>query len=288
MPVTNCLSIDVEGFVEAYLNTIPIPEDMRSKREGDREIETNMEFILALLDKHKVRATFFFLGRIGEDLPEVVRRTREAGHEVGCHGWDHQRIYQLEPERFREMLRRAKSVLEDSSGSPVIGFRAADFSITDSSLWALDILIEEGFRYDSSIYPIGMHDVYGIKDAQPGIHRHANGLYEFPLAVKDVLGRRIPFGGGGYFRLYPVALTRALMKSTNRKGAPCMFYLHPYEVGPVIPRVPGLPALRRFRHYYNVSGGGPRLEKIIGSFPFEAARSVIEAQDPSAGEFFRS
>jgi polysaccharide deacetylase family protein (PEP-CTERM system associated) len=205
-----------------------------------------------------------------------VRSIAAAGHEVGCHNFEHRRIVGLTPEQFREGMRRAVGDLRDVAGQPIRGFRAPDFSITARSLWALDVLRELGFGYDSSIYPIRGHDVYGIGDVDPWIHRLPNGLVEFPLSSLAVGRRRIPFGGGGYFRLYPLALTDLLVRLTNRAGRPFMFYIHPYEVGPEIPRIEGLSRLRHFRHYHNTRNGRPRLDDLLRSHRFAPVHDVLE------------
>jgi polysaccharide deacetylase family protein (PEP-CTERM system associated) len=184
-------------------------------------------------------------------------------------------VFDLEPDEFRGGLASSKALLEDLAGAPVRGFRAPDFSITRDSLWALDTLLELGFGYDSSIYPTGIHDVYGIDGATPGIHTHGNGLVEYPLATAEIAGRRIPFGGGGYFRLYPVSMTERLIRRQNTAGLPCMFYIHPYEVGPAIPRIAGLSAYRKFRHYYNCGNGRARLRRLLERVPFGAAIDVL-------------
>jgi hypothetical protein len=142
-------------------------------------------------------------------------------------------------------------------------------------VWALDILHEEGFQYDSSVYPIGIHDVYGIKGANPFVFRWPNGLVEFPLSTINIMRRRLPFGGGGYFRLYPLAVTERCIAATNRRGHPAMFYIHPYEVGPVIPHVPQMSPYRRFRHYYRARGGAPRLQRLLQRFRFAPAVEVL-------------
>lgn len=271
----NAFTIDVEGFVESNLESFPIPAGFQSRGERDDEIRENMSVVLDLLARTGTRATFFFLGRIAVDDPATVRAAADAGHEIACHGLEHRRIFNLRPAEFASQVAEARRRLEDVSGTPVLGFRAPDFSITAASLWALDVLKEAGFHYDSSIYPIGVHDVYGMRDASPDIHRLRNGLVEFPLATFQVPGRRFPFCGGGYFRLCPVDLTLALLRTANARGRPCMFYIHPYEIGPRIPRVPGLSPLRRFRHYYNTGGGAGRVERVLRAARFGPSIDVL-------------
>jgi len=273
----NALTVDVEGFAESNEESFPIPSALLDSRSRDLEVARNMRVVLDLLASTGTRATFFFLGRIAKDDPGIVRETAAAGHEIGCHSEEHRRIYNLAPAVFERQVRSARHRLEDVSGQPVLGFRAPDFSITKASAWALDALRSAGFTYDSSIYPTGLHDVYGIADSPRGIHRTASGLVEFPLSTVSLLGRAVPFGGGGYFRLYPVALTELLIRRENAAGRPCMFYIHPYEVGPDIPQVPGLSPLRRFRHYYHCSAGARRLGRILRRVHFcPAAQALSE------------
>jgi polysaccharide deacetylase family protein (PEP-CTERM system associated) len=275
--MVNAFSVDVEGFIEG--NQESWPAEVRSRYLDrpleNREIETNTHAVLQLLDDAETRATFFFLGRIARDLPALVRDVAKARHEVACHGDEHRRVFAMSPVEFRERVTAAKGVLEDVSGREVCGFRAPDFSVVRSSMWALDVLREAGFLYDSSVYPIGVHDVYGIPDAERFVHRMPNGLVEFPLPTIEVLGARLPFGGGGYFRLYPRMVTKALIARWNAMGQPCMFYVHPYEVGPVQPNVGGLPRLRRFRHYYRSRRGDSRVRDILQSFAFGSALEVL-------------
>ncbi len=271
----NAFTVDVEGFVESNRESIDIPEGFGDERSERYELERNMDSLLGLLEKTGTRATMFFLGTVARRFPQLVTRAAALGHEIGSHAPDHRRIFTLERSAFRTALADHKAQLEDLSGAPVVGFRAPDFSITARSMWALDDLRELGFLYDSSVYPIGIHDVYGIKSAERSIFTWPNGLVEFPLATAEIAGRRFPFGGGGYFRLYPLMLTQRLIARANRAGRPVPFYIHPYEAGPEIPRVPGLSATRRFRHYFNASSGPERLGPLLERFDFAPAADVL-------------
>jgi polysaccharide deacetylase family protein (PEP-CTERM system associated) len=271
---SNCLSIDVEGFIEANAEGVPSTAPFRELQTENYEIETNVDATLQLLDEAGVHGTFFVVGRIAHDIPQVVRRIADAGHEIGCHNYEHLRVFRLERNEFKAKVAACKMSLEDVAGQEVVGFRAPDFSITRASLWALDILSELGFLYDSSIYPIGLHDVYGIHDSPPGIHVLPNGLIEWPLPTFELFGVRIPFGGGGYFRLYPLVITAHYLSTRNRKGQGCMVYLHPYEIGPIIPRVP-MSLYRRFRHNYNCDAGKPRLKRLLKDFRFGSAFAIL-------------
>lgn len=272
----NCFSIDVEGFVESNRESFPIEAKYADPKRENEEIEKNMEAVFRLLSECNVRATFFFLGRVAHDLPHLVKQAAGGGHEIGSHSFEHRRVFGLGRQEFKEKLKASKDLLETLAGQPVYGFRAPDFSITKESLWALDILKELGFAYDSSIYPIGMHDVYGIDNTPRFMHRLPNGLVEFPLSTFEFLGRRLPFGGGGYFRLYPLLVTHWGLLAQNRKKHPAMFYIHPYEVGPAIPRIAELSRYRKFRHYYNCGAGYARLKRLLKRHRFGPAIAVLK------------
>ena len=274
--VINAFSIDVEGFVESNIQSFDIPDTYVNQQKEDSEIERNTNRLLEILDETDTKATFFFLGRIVRDIPGLVKTVARAGHEIGCHNYAHLRIFGIDKGEFREKLSATKLELEDVSGQGIYGFRAPDFSITEKSIWALDILKELGFVYDSSIYPFGLHDVYGIKNAESLIHTLPNGLVEFPMSTTEVFGKRIPFGGGGYFRLYPLVLTNIFLSKLNKQGHPAMFYIHPYEVGPVIPKVSELSCYRKFRHYYNCNKGSERARNLLRKFKFAPAIEVLK------------
>ncbi len=273
---SHCLSIDVEGFVEGMEESFEIPAVMRNEAVAAAEIERNVDAVLEFMSDAAITATFFILGRIAEEQPRLIAKIAAGGHEIGSHSRFHKRIFLQTREQFREDLRRSKHALEDAGGQPVKGFRAPDFSIIADSLWALEELQEAGFVYDSSLVPTDIHDVYGVKGIKPHIHKLDGGLWEWPAATFSVAGKRIPFGGGGYLRLYPVAVTRNRIKSFERKNLPCMLYMHPYELGPVIPRIDGISFYRRFRHYYHTSDGIKRLARVLRGFKLEPAIAIIE------------
>lgn len=274
-PIVNAFSIDVEGFVESNVQSFRIPDEYINQSQENREIEYNTNALLEMLDEVGVKATFFFIGRLADDTPGLVKKVAQAGHEIACHSYAHLRIFGINKDEFKEKISTAKRQLEDVSGQRVYGFRAPDFSITESSIWALDVLKETGFVYDSSIYPFGLHDVYGIKGQVASIHTLPSGLIEFPLSTAELLGKRIPFGGGGYFRLYPLLLTKLLFGKVNKQGQPVMFYIHPYEAGPMIPKVKELSAYRKFRHYYHCKNGTKRLKHMLQVFKFSSAIEVL-------------
>lgn len=274
----NAFSIDVEGFVESNQESFHVDAKYIDPVRENNEIRKNTDACLELLDEAGVKATFFIVGRIAYDIPEVVRQIAAAGHEIGCHNYEHVRLFGTTQKEFTEKIYAAKAKLEDVSGARVFGYRAPEFSITSKTLWAVDALKETGFVYDSSVYPVGMHDVYGIADSEPIIHRFENGLIEFPMATTTIFGKRIPFGGGGYFRLYPLWLTKYFLSKWNKKGEPCMFYIHPYEIGPEIPKIKELSAYRKFRHYYHCKNGGMRVRKFLNGMHFAPTIEVLKTQ----------
>jgi polysaccharide deacetylase family protein (PEP-CTERM system associated) len=236
--------------------------------------------VLEILDDAGVRGTFFVLGWVAERHPDLVRAIRMGGHEVGSHGYEHRLIYEQTPRQFRSDLRLARDVLQDILGEPVTAYRAPSFSITRDSLWALDVLIEERFALDSSIYPT-RHDRYGLPGAplQPHcIRRPAGEIWEFPPPVWRVCGYPMPVGGGGYFRLYPYALTVWGLRAINAAGRPFAVYLHPWELDPEQPRLqPG--RLRAFRHYVNLHKTTGRLIRLLRDFRFgPLSRALINWQ----------
>lgn len=263
--LVNAFSIDVEDYfhVEALASAID-----RSRWDTlEYRAEANTRRVLDILSQEKVRATFFILGWVAKRSPQLVRDIHAAGHEVACHGLTHQTVYTQTPDVFRAETREAKQRLEDATGAPVRGYRAATYSITARSLWALDILEELGFRYDSSIFPI-RHDLYGIPGSPRFAHRVASGaLLEVPITTVEYMGQRLPAGGGGYFRLLPYALFRAAVRRVNaRDGQAAVFYCHPWEIDPGQPRVAGISAKSKFRHYTNLDRMEGRLRHLLRDF----------------------
>jgi polysaccharide deacetylase family protein (PEP-CTERM system associated) len=227
-----------------------------------------------------VHGTFFILGWVAERFPGLIRQIHAEGHEIGCHGFWHRVVYQQAPDEFRHDLQRARDALQDIIGVPVTAYRAPCFSITRRSLWALDILVEESFTCDSSIFPT-VHDRYGLPDAplEPHrIRRPAGSLWEFPLPVLRRLGHPWPIGGGGYFRLYPYSLTRYGLRSINAEGRSFAAYIHPWELDPDQPQL-ALGPVRAFRHYVNLGRTKSRLEKLIRDFRFGPIRQVLAELD---------
>lgn len=274
--VTNAFSVDVEDYfhVEALSSAI-------DRGQWDRleyRVEDNTHRVLELLAEEGVRATFFVLGWVASRSPELVRDIHRAGHEVACHGLTHQLVYKQSPETFRNETREAKQRLEDATGASVLGYRAATYSITQASLWALEILEELGFRYDSSIFPI-RHDLYGIPDAPRFPYHPGPGqLLEVPITTVEIGGQRLPCGGGGYFRLLPYVPFRSALRRVNaRDGQPAVFYCHPWEIDPDQPRVPGVSAISRFRHYTNLGRMEGRLRRLLRDFRWGRMDEVFGA-----------
>jgi polysaccharide deacetylase family protein (PEP-CTERM system associated) len=272
----NALTVDVEDYyhVSGFDGIVS-----REAWDGmESRIVASTERVLAVCDEAGVRATFFVLGYVAKRHPQLVRSIVRAGHEVGCHGFWHHLIYQQTPGEFRDDVRQARDVLEQLSGGPVTCYRAPSFSVTRCSEWALDVLIEEGFLIDSSIYPI-RHDRYGLPGTPTEPHpvERAGGLlWEFPPPVWRVCGYPLPIGGGGYFRLYPYFLTRHGLRAINRAGRPFAFYLHPWEIDPGQPRLsPGW--LRSFRHYVGLRRTERRLQRLLDDFAFGTLSEALDA-----------
>ena len=277
--VVNAFSIDVEDYFQVAALAPVVPRD--SWPTWEYRAERNTEVILKLLEERRTRGTFFVLGWCAERSPGLVKRIAAAGHEIACHGFSHQLIYSQTEAVFREETKRSKQFLEDTIGAAVTGYRAASFSITSQSLWALDVLIDCGFEYDSSVFPI-RHDRYGIPGAarDPGVLAAPSGrtLVEFPMSAASFFGVRVPVSGGGYFRLLPYAVTRAGLRQINEQtGQPFTFYLHPWEVDPGQPRLKAS-ALSRFRHYNNLDKTEPRLRRLLAEFSFSTMRDVLESR----------
>ncbi|MGH7831012.1 MAG: XrtA system polysaccharide deacetylase, partial [Candidatus Binatia bacterium] len=248
--LVNALSVDVEEYYHAGIFRNATKSLVN--RYFESRVEQNVEQLLALLSNHRTNATFFILGEIAAAHPTVVRKIAGERHEVACHGDRHEDVYRQTPREFRADICRAKARLEDLIGGSVIGYRAPNFSIGPAQSWAYEILLEEGFRYDSSMYPI-LHDRYG----QPSAPRFpyeiwrsgSASLMEFPIGTARLLGVNLPIGGGGYFRLLPFAVIRLGIQRVNaREQQPVMFYLHPWELDPGQPRPP-MAWHHRFRHY---------------------------------------
>jgi polysaccharide deacetylase family protein (PEP-CTERM system associated) len=301
--VVNAMTVDVEDYFQVSAFDSVVPLDSWDRFE--RRVAANTDRLLRIFAEFDVRATFFVLGWVAEREPGLVRRIAAAGHEIASHGYGHRLVYGQTTSAFREDVRRSRGLLQSLTGQQVLGYRAPSFSITNRSLWALDILIEEGFAYDASIFPI-LHDRYGI----PSAPRHpfwvmagaaTNGLdaavrrfggspvagaclLELPGSTVRLAGANLPIGGGGYFRLLPYGWTRWGTARVNRvEGRPVMFYLHPWEVDPGQPRLPAS-VLGRLRHYRNLAQTEPRLRRLLGEFRFGPIETLFRPGDARSAD----
>lgn len=271
----NALTVDVEDYyqVEAFTDVVRC-EDWP---KWESRVVRNTQILLNTFAQHNVRATFFILGYVAEKHPEIVREIAAAGHEIACHSYHHKLVYTQTPDEFREDLRRAKQRLEDLVGAAVVGYRAPSYSITAQSLWALDILIEEGFAYDSSIFPVH-HDRYGMPEAERFPHilsRPTGKIIEFPPSTVRLGGMNWPVSGGGYFRLFPYSLFRRGWKIINRREAEtAIFFLHPWEIDPAQPVVPGK-RINIWRHRVNLKHTQEKLERLLADFSFAPVKQVL-------------
>ncbi|MBV8380714.1 MAG: DUF3473 domain-containing protein [Paucibacter sp.] len=263
-PLVNAMSIDVEDYFQVSAMAPYIERSAWDRVEC--RVERNVEAILDMLDARSTSATFFTLGWIAERYPQLVRRIVERGHELASHGYGHQRASELDHAAFTEDVVRAKKLLEDIAGKPVVGYRAPSFSISEGNLWAFDVLQDAGYRYSSSVYPI-RHDHYGMPDSPRFAYPVRDGLLEIPVTTLRVMNRNMPSSGGGYFRLLPYAVSRWLIEQVNRRDRQsAVFYFHPWEIDPEQPRVPGIDAKTRFRHYVNLARTQGRIERLLGDF----------------------
>jgi polysaccharide deacetylase family protein (PEP-CTERM system associated) len=282
----NALTIDVEDYyhVSGFESVIRFEDWDRY----ESRVERNTHRMLDLLDAYSTKATFFVLGWVAERHPNLVRTIQERGHEVASHSYAHRLVYQMTPEEFRHDVRKAKTLVEDITGRPVTGFRAASFSITKRSLWGLETLVEEGFQYDSSIFPI-LRDRYGIPGYPRFPHRvELNGAYllEYPPSTVTVGGARLPIAGGGYLRLFPYALIRWGIRQINeREKQPAIVYVHPWEIDPEQPRIRGS-YLSRLRQYINLGKTEGVFTRLLEDFRFAPIRELArrsQGQDGMAG-----
>jgi len=277
-PCVNAMTIDVEDYFQVSAFDDHISRDQWASFES--RVSRNTERLLEIFAEHNTIGTFFVLGWVAERYPELVRQIASAGHEIASHGYAHRLVYTQTPSEFRDDLRRAKRAIEDACGVEVCGYRAPSYSITRRSLWALDVLLDEGYAYDSSIYPI-YHDRYGIPDAPRHPFQVAvdcGSLWELPGSTTQLGGRNLPIGGGGYFRLLPYAWTRYGIRTVNtHEKRPVVFYLHPWEIDPDQPRLRAS-AVSRLRHYHNLHKTESRLRRLLGEFQFATVRSLLERE----------
>lgn len=262
--ITNALTIDVEDYfqVSAFASHI----DRADWDTTECRVERNVNRMLDMLERKQTKATFFTLGWVAERYPALVRRIVADGHELASHGYGHERASDLSEAAFSHDIRKAKTILEDLGGVPVVGYRAPSFSIGGGNLWALDSLEQAGYRYSSSIYPV-QHDHYGMPDAPRFRHQIRPGLVEIPPTTLRLFNRNLPSSGGGYFRLLPYPLSRWMIQQVNeRDEQAAVFYCHPWEIDADQPRVDGIGFKTRFRHYVNIGRTEQRLEQLLDDF----------------------
>jgi len=276
--IVNAMTVDVEDYfqVSAFERHI-------AKSEWDslvHRVEDNTNRILDLFAQHDVRATFFTLGWVAERYPRLITRIVSEGHELASHGYEHIRVTEQTPDQFRADIKKSKQILQDIAGQPVIGYRAASYSIGARNLWALKVLEEEGYLYSSSIYPV-KHDLYGMPTA-PRFAFHPENtetLLEVPITTLKILDKNIPCGGGGFFRLYPYPFSKWAYRYINSvEKQPGIFYFHPWEIDPDQPRQQNLPLKSRFRHYLNLSKVESRLNQLLRDFRWDTMQNVFLKQ----------
>lgn len=262
----NAMTVDVEDYFQ-----VSAMEPYVQRKQWEQtplRVERNTETVLQLFSDAGIKATFFTLGWVAERCPQLIRRIVDNGHELASHGYQHVRAHQQNPAQFAEDVRKTKTLLEQLGGVEVTGYRAASYSITKQNLWALDELAAAGYRYSSSIYPV-KHDLYGIPDAprSPFYPARAPALLEIPVTTAQFGSRNLPAGGGGFFRLFPYALSKQLIQRVNRRDRmPAVFYFHPWEIDPAQPRPDKLDLRTRIRHYLNLQRMAPRLQQLLRDF----------------------
>jgi polysaccharide deacetylase family protein (PEP-CTERM system associated) len=269
------LSVDVEEYYQVSALEPHLPRERWPEIES--RLQEGMARLLDLLDEFDTRSTFFVLGCVAEKHPGLIRDLAQAGHEIASHGWDHQRVGRLSPEEFRTQVRDTRALLEDLSGTRVDGYRAPSFSITRGAEWALEIIQEEGYGYDSSLYPV-RRPGYGYAGGERGIttlELEGGNLVEVPPATLRVAGANLPVGGGGSLRHLPLGLVRAALTRYGRNGGGATLYLHPWELDPDQPRVDGTSWLTRLRHYGGLRKTEPRLRRLLSEFRFQTIRQTL-------------
>ncbi len=290
--IKNFMTIDVEDYFHVSAFESLSPPSSWSRREC--RVERNTDLVLEIMAQHDVKATFFILGWVAEHYPQLARTIVAQGHEIACHGYLHQRVSTQDRATYRDDIRKAKAILEDQSGQEVLGYRAPSYSITRQTDWAFEELIEAGFRYDSSIFPM-KHDFYGIPDwprfsgyaveqngawvAGDEMSSGGKGIREIPITTVRMGQRNLPIAGGGYFRLLPYPVTRWGLKGINQKeNQPFVFYLHPWEFDPEQPRMEGAGRKSRFRHYLNLNKTEGRFRKLISDFDFVPLKTILSTE----------
>lgn len=272
--IINAMSVDVEDYfqVSAFEPYI----DKSNWDNLEHRVAQNTNKILDIFMEFNVKATFFTLGWVAERYPEIVKRIIDEGHELACHGYEHIRVTEQTPKQFRLDIQHTKKILEDLAGKEVIGYRAASYSINAENLWAHDVLMEEGFKYSSSVYPV-KHDLYGIPDAPRFCYKpiESSEFMEIPITTLKVGNKNIPCGGGGFFRFYPYLFSKWAFKKINNHSQSAIFYCHPWEIDPEQPRQNNLNLKSKFRHYLNLHKMEQRIRYLLIDFSWDTMENVF-------------
>ena len=273
--IKNAISIDLEDWFCVHNLSRAIRRDDWDSCE--LRVHDSTRRLIELFDRHNTKATFFVLGWVAERIPELVKELDDLGHEIAVHGYDHLLLTEISPEQFdADLARGLKAIEQCGVKSRPLGFRAPSFTMVNKTKgWALPILEKHQFKYDSSVFPVGFHPDYGMVEAPLTPYKITPELLEFPMSCLEIFGRRFPFSGGGYFRLFPYAYTKYCMQKVNAQGRPAVFYLHPWELDPGQPKVKNLSFSQRFRHYRNIDQTEKRLEKLLNDFQFTTIREVL-------------
>jgi len=270
----NAMTIDLEDWFCTYnLSKVIKFEDWNN---CELRVFNHTKDLLNLFDKYNTKATFFVLGWIAEKLPDLIRDIESRGHEIAIHGYNHKPIFEMTPDQFKYDLEKTLKIITKITKQEIIGYRAPMFSITQKTLWALDILKEYNFKYDSSIFPVSFHPDYGLKLENLSIGSLPNSLIEVPISCVKLLNINIPCGGGGYLRLYPYFVFKKLVEICNKNDRPLIFYLHPWEIDHNQPKI-NIPMVKKFRHYNNLDKTFHRLEQLLQDFKFSSISNILKS-----------
>ena len=268
------LSVDVEDWFQ--VDNLRQAIDRNTWDGNISRVERNVDLILELLDENSSKATFFILGWIAERYPELIKKINNEGHEIACHGYNHELVYSLSEQSFKHDVLKAKKILEDITGAMVIGYRAPNFSITD---WSIDVLDSLSFRYDSSLFPTISHKRYGkiknLKIPQNSIFEIRNGFYQVMLSYLEVVYLKIPWSGGFYFRFIPYSIFKVGIKNILKERGSYLFYIHPWEFDPEQPKIKNIKLQYKFRHYSNLKKTEKKFEKLVSEFNFRPIKDLI-------------
>lgn len=275
-PKTNAMTVDVEDYYQVSAFDPYILRD--DWKNYPSRVEANTDRILELFDKHDVKSTFFTLGWVADKFPSLVKRIVDQGHDLASHGWDHKRVTRLTRDEFSVDVEKSKKILEDVSGTEVNGYRAPSYSFTLKNDWAHDVLLEQGYLYSSSVAPI-KHDLYGIPSAPRFSYTCANDqLLELPITTTRMMNKNFPCGGGGWFRLYPYAVSKWAINRVNKNdNEPAIFYFHPWEIDPEQPRIEGVKLSAKFRHYQNLAHMERKITKLLADYKWRTIPEVYAA-----------